>query len=141
MQNPIIYRLLADAVLLTHAAVVVFVVGGLVLVIVGNLQHWRWVNALLFRVAHLVAVGVVVVQAWLGALCPLTVLESWLREQAGEAPYAAGFIAHWVQRLLFYAAPFWVFTLVYTLFGLLVAATWWYFPPARTGDRDPATDD
>jgi uncharacterized membrane protein len=92
--EPHTYRLLADAVLSVHLAVVVFVVGGMVMVLVGNARHWRWVNSLLFRVAHLVAVGVVVVQAWLGELCPLTVLESWLREQAGEAAYAASFIEH-----------------------------------------------
>lgn len=141
MLTPITYRILADIVLVTHAAVVVFVVGGLVLVIVGNVRHWRWVNSLMFRLAHLAAVAVVVVQAWLGHLCPLTVLESWLREQAGDAPYAAGFVEHWVQRILFYAAPFWVFVVVYTLFGLLVAATWWYFPPARTGGRGRAQGD
>jgi len=135
MQDPHTYRLLADAVLFAHLAVVVFMVGGLVLVLVGNVQHWRWVNSLLFRVAHLVAVGVVVIQAWLGELCPLTILESWLREQAGEAAYAASFIEHWVQRVLYYEAPLWVFTLVYTVFGLLVAATWWYFPPTRRGHQ------
>lgn len=135
MQDPHTYRLLADAVLFAHLAVVVFMVVGLVLVLVGNVQHWRWVNSLLFRVAHLVAVGVVVIQAWLGELCPLTILESWLREQAGEAAYAAGFIEHWVQPVLYYEAPLWVFTLVYTVFGLLVAAAWWYFPPTRRGHQ------
>jgi len=133
--DPHTYRLLADAVLLVHLAVVVFVVGGLVFVLVGNARHWLWVNALLFRVAHLVAVGVVVVQAWLGELCPLTILESWLREQAGEAAYAAGFIEHWVHRVLYYDAPPWVFTLMYTVFGLLVAAAWWYFPPKCRAHR------
>ena len=129
------YRILADVVLLVHFAVVVFVVGGLLMVFVGNVLHWRWVNSLLFRLTHLVAVGVIVVQAWLGELCPLTVLESWLREQAGETPYAASFIEHWVQHILFYEAPLWVFTLIYTLFGLLVAVTWWYFPPTRRAKR------
>ncbi len=131
MQDPHTYRLLADAVLLLHFAVVVFVVGGLAIVLAGNMRHWRWVNSPLFRVAHLAAVGVVVVQAWLGELCPLTVLESWLREQAGEAVYTASFIEHWVQHVLYYEAPFWVFTLVYSVFGLLVAAAWRYFPPTK----------
>lgn len=141
MQDPHTYRQLADAVLLAHLAVVVFMVGGLALVLVGNVQHWCWVNSPLFRVAHLVAVGVVVVQAWLGELCPLTILESWLREQAGEVPYSASFIEHWVQRVLYYEGPLWVFTLVYTLFGLLVAAAWWYFPPARRGKQVHASGD
>lgn len=129
MANPFFYRLLADAVLLLHFAVVIFVVGGLALILVGNLRGWRWVNRLWFRLAHVTAIGVVVVQAWLGQLCPLTVLESWLRRQAGEAGYHASFVEHWVQRVLFYEAPFWVFSAAYTVFGLLVAAAWWYFPP------------
>lgn len=125
------YSLLADAVLLIHLAVVVFVVGGLFLVLVGNVRRWRWVNWLPFRIAHLVAVGVVVVQAWLGELCPLTILESWLRQQAGEAAYAASFIEHWIQHVLYYEAPLWVFTLVYTVFGLLVVLAWRCYPPTR----------
>ena len=125
------YRILADAVLLLHFAVVLFVVGGLLAILVGNIRGWDRVNSLLFRVTHLAAVAVVVVQAWLGELCPLTVLESWLRQQAGETAYATSFIEHWVQRLLYYEAPFWVFTLLYTVFGLLVAGAWWYFPPRK----------
>jgi len=125
------YRLLADVVLLVHLVVVVFVVGGLVLILIGNARHWRWINMLLFRIAHLIAVGVIVVQAWLGELCPLTVLESWLRQQAGEAAYTASFIEHWIQHFLYYEAPLWVFTLVYTVFGLLVVLTWRHYPPRR----------
>ncbi|MBC7600089.1 MAG: DUF2784 family protein, partial [Polaromonas sp.] len=36
---------------------------------------------------------------------------------------------HWMQRLLYYDAPDWVFVLVYSLFGLLVLASWLYYPP------------
>lgn len=122
-------QLLANAVLVLHVAIVVFVVGGLLLTIVGNLRRWRWVNNLWFRLAHLVAISVVVAEAWLGMVCPLTTLEMWLRAQAGASVYGGGFIEHWLQRLLYYDAPMWVFALVYSAFGLLVAATWWYFPP------------
>lgn len=131
MNFPSAYPLLADLVLLLHLAVVLFVVGGLLLVIVGNRLRWRWVNALSFRLTHLAAIGIVVAQAWLGQACPLTTLEMWLRRQTGEATYGASFIEHWVQRLLYYEAPSWVFTLAYSLFALLVAAAWWYFPPRR----------
>lgn len=125
------YQLLADTVLALHVAVVGFVVGGLVLVVAGNLAGWRWVNALGFRLAHLGAIAVVVAQAWLGAACPLTRLEMWLRAQARAATYSGGFIEHWLQRLLYYDAPAWVFGWAYSIFGLLVLATWWRFPPRR----------
>lgn len=123
------YQLLADAVLVLHFAVVLFVVGGLLLIVAGNLLAWHWVNSLWLRVGHLAAIGVVVAESWLGIVCPLTAAEVWLRIQAGSTFYRESFIEHWVQRLLFYEAPSWVFTAVYTLFGLLVVAAWWCFPP------------
>lgn len=123
------YRLFADAVLLVHFGIVVFVVGGLLVVVAGNLVRWPWVNNAWFRVAHVLAIALVVVQAWLGKVCPLTVLESWLRAKAGAATYRHSFIEHWVQHLLYYEAPFWVFASAYTAFALLVLWAWWYFPP------------
>ena len=123
------YQLLADAVLALHVAVVLFVVGGLLLVVGGNLRGWGWVNRWWFRLAHLAAIGVVVAQAWLGIVCPLTTLEMWLRARAGAATYGGSFIEHWLQRLLYFQAPAWVFVLAYTLFALAVLAAWWRFPP------------
>jgi len=134
MREELPYQLFADAVLALHFTLVAFVVSGLVLILVGNLRGWRWVNGWWFRIAHLAAIGVVVAQAWLGATCPLTTLEMWLRAQAGLGTYRESFIEHWLQRLIYYEAPLWVFTGVYTLFGLLVAATWWRFPPKRQHD-------
>jgi hypothetical protein len=125
------YRVLADAVLVVHFGVVLFIVGGLAFVVAGNLWHWHWVNNVWFRVAHVAAIGIVVLQSWLGKLCPLTTLESWLRTQAGAPVYDETFIEHWIQRVLFYRAPFWVFAMVYTVFGLLVLAAWWRYPPRR----------
>lgn len=112
-----------------HFAVVVFVVGGLVLIVVGNARRWRWVNALGFRLVHLGAIAVVVAETWVGLTCPLTSLEMWLRTQGRAASYRGSFVEHWVQRLLYYEAPAWAFALGYSIFGLLVVATWWRFPP------------
>ncbi|MGE4049425.1 MAG: DUF2784 domain-containing protein [Piscinibacter sp.] len=125
------YQLLADAVLIVHFGVVLYVVGGLVVVLAGNWLGWGWVNQLWFRVAHLAAIAVVVLQAWLGQYCPLTTLESWLRVQAGSGAYETSFIEHWLQRLIYFQAPFWVFTVAYTVFGALVLLAWWRFPPRR----------
>jgi hypothetical protein len=124
--------LLADVVLALHVGVVAFVVGGLVLVVAGNLRGWGWVNALWFRLAHLAAIAVVVAESWFGVVCPLTTLEMGLRARApGGTTYGGSFVGHWLQRLLYYDAPPWVFMLAYTLFGVAVAAAWWIFPPRR----------
>lgn len=131
---------LADAVLVLHAAIAVFVVGGLLAVLLGNLLGWRWVNRRGFRIAHLAAIAVVVAQAWLGVDCPLTTLEMWLRARSGGATYSGGFIEHWLQRLLFYEAPPWVFVLGYTVFGALVAAAWFGLPARpRSRPTSPAS--
>lgn len=123
------YAFLADVVLAIHAAITVFVVGGLVVILVGNWLRWRWINGWWFRLAHVGAIAVVVAQAWLGELCPLTTLESWLRVEAGGTPYPQSFIGYWLQRFLFYDAPIWFFTLAYTIFAAAVLAAWWRYPP------------
>ena len=97
MRTDMPYPLLADIVLTLHVAVVAFVVGGLVLVLAGNLRGWRWVNALWFRLAHLAAIVIVVAETWLGLLCPLTTLEMWLRARAGVVGYGGGL---WRKRYL-----------------------------------------
>ena len=126
------YRLLADAVLALHVALVLFVVGGLFLIVAGNLRGWRWVNALWFRLSHLATIGIVAAEAWLGFVCPLTTLEMWLRARGGAATYAGSFIEHWLQALLYWEGPPWAFAAAYSLFGLAVLAAWWYFPPRKT---------
>ena len=136
MRDTLPYQLLADLVLTLHFALVVFVVGGLVLVVIGNFRSWHWVNALWFRLAHLGAIAVVVAEVWLGITCPLTTLEMGLRTQARATTYSGSFIEHWVQRILYYDVPSWVFVLGYSLFGLLVIATWLRFPPTSKHRRN-----
>ncbi len=129
MNGSSLYLLLADAVLLVHVSVALFVVGGLGCIIVGNRRAWQWVNSLWFRLVHLAAIGVIALQAWLGAICPLTSLEMWLRTRSGRSVYTGSFVSYWLQKTLYYDAPHWVFILAYSLFTLAVAATWWYYPP------------
>ena len=129
------YQLFADLVLALHFAIVLFVVGGLVLIVAGNFRGWGWVNAPGFRLAHLAAIAIVVAESWLGLVCPLTTFEAWLRRQAGLESYSASFIEHWMQRLLYYDAPAWMFTVAYTLFALAVGSVWWFFPPRVRRNR------
>lgn len=141
MDTPGLYRLLADAVLTLHFGVVAFVLGGALAVLLGGPAGWAWVRRPLWRWVHLGAIGFVVLQTWLGADCPLTVLEVWLRAQGAgpDAGLAQGFIEYWLQRVLYYEAPGWVFGLVYSLFGALVLTLWWRYPPIGSDSKNMRT--
>jgi len=123
------YRLAADLLLVTHVLFVAFVVLGLAAVLMGKWLRWSWVRNPLFRIAHLAAIGVVVLQSWVGMICPLTTWEMALRERAGDAVYAGSFIANWLNKLLYYQAPAWVFAVCYTIFGTLVIVAWFWVRP------------
>jgi hypothetical protein len=132
------YRLLADVVVIVHAAYVLFVIFGLVAVLVGYLRRWEWVRNRTFRLVHLAMILLVVAEAWCGVVCPLTVWEQRLRALAGQTTYQGDFFPNLVHELLFYDAPTWVFTILYTLFGAAVAATLALVPPrwsSRTTDN------
>ena len=129
MESNTLYLIAADAILLVHALFVAFVVLGLLLIWLGKLLAWSWVLNPWFRLLHLIAIAVVVLQAWFSVLCPLTRWEMALRTKAGDAVYSGSFIAHWLETLLYYQAPAWVFIVLYTLFGGLVLASWIWVPP------------
>jgi hypothetical protein len=127
--SPTLYLIAADSVLFLHVLFVAFVVLGLLLVFVGKPLDWRWIRNPWFRIAHLAAITLVVAQAWLGVVCPLTTVEMTLRERAGDAVYSGSFIAYWLESLLYYRAPAWVFATAYTLFALLVLLSWVWVRP------------
>ena len=124
MDSSALFLLAADAILLLHVLFVAFVVAGLVLILVGKVRAWFWVRNPWFRLAHLIAIGVVIVQSWVEAACPLTTLEMALRSRVGDVVYSEPFISHWLQIILYYQAPAWVFVVCYTVFGAIVAASW-----------------
>ncbi len=133
MESPLFYHILADALLLFHIFVVVFIVAGLAVIYAGSALTWSWVRNPWFRLLHVVAIGIVVLQSWIGVICPLTDWEMSLRNQAGDTTYTGSFISHWLETLLYYQAPAWVFTIVYTAFGALVVASWFVVRPRSFG--------
>jgi hypothetical protein len=120
--------LLADIVLVVHAGIAAFIVGGLPAIWAGVAAGWDWVRNPWFRAAHLGTIVFVALQSLAGRLCPLTVWEDWLR---GAGPREQGFIERHLEALLYWDLPFHAFTALYVAFALAVALTWWYAPPRR----------
>ncbi len=133
MSRQLAYQIMADFLLFAHALYIAFVVFGLMLIFLGLLLRWSWVRKLWFRLAHLLAIAIVVIQAWLGVICPLTIWENQFRMKAGDFIYSGSFISFWLHKLIFYQAEEWVFTVIYTAFGVLVLATWVVCPPRFGG--------
>jgi len=134
------YRLLADVILVVHFAFVVFVVVGLLGVWAGRFLHWSWVRNFWFRLAHLLAIGIVAGEAIGGVVCPLTTWEARLRELAGEAGgYQGSFVQHWVHRLMFFEASQSTFTVIYVAFFALVLASFWWVKPRWPKRKIPSS--
>ena len=125
----LLYRVLADAVVVLHAAYVGFVVFGELAILIGIVLRWTWIRNRTFRVLHLTAILVVVLEAWCGITCPLTTWEDWLRSQAGQTVEEGDFIGRCVHDALFYRADPWIFTLIYSAFGGLVVLSLILSPP------------
>lgn len=86
-----VYRLLADFVVLVHFAFVLFVVAGALLVL-----RWRWVAWV-----HVPAAIWGALIEFAGWICPLTPLEQRLRIMGGSAGYTGGFIEHYILPILY----------------------------------------
>jgi len=85
------YLFLADLVLILHLGFVVFVLCGGLLVL-----RWRRLAWL-----HLPAAVWGAVVEFTGWICPLTPLENWLRQQAGETGYRSDFVAYYLVPVLY----------------------------------------
>jgi Protein of Unknown function (DUF2784) len=135
-----IYQFAADLVAAVHAAYVAFVVLGFVLIVLGVAMGWRWVRNVYFRAAHLSAILLVCVEALVGVVCPLTILEDRLRVLGRDKPYPGSFVGYLLDQLIFYNFPHWVFTLVYLSFGALVLLTFVLAPPSGSRFRSLLSD-
>src|SRR3990170_981417 len=85
------YAIAADLIALVHLTFIAFVVFGAVL---GRRHRW-------WCLAHVAAMTYGVLIEIFYWYCPLTYLEQYLREYAGEGSYAEPFIAHYLNKIIY----------------------------------------
>ncbi|MBW8812040.1 MAG: DUF2784 domain-containing protein [Caulobacterales bacterium] len=119
--------LLGQIVLAVHLAIIAFNLFGLVAVPLGAALSWRWVRIFWWRALHLAALAVVALQAALGRACFLTDWQDALTGGGARDPL----IMRWVNRLVFWPLPLWVFTAAYLVVFAYVIGLWILVPPGR----------
>jgi hypothetical protein len=129
--------MLADLILIFHFAIVLFVGLGLLFVWMGYFLNFRLVRNVYFRLAHLLVMGIVVLESCVGWVCPFTIWENQLRGSTGQAGYSESFVAHWIHRLLFYEFSERTFTIIYIVFFALVAASFIIVRPEFRRNSQP----
>ncbi len=118
---------LAEAVLAIHLVVIAFNVFGLVAIPLGGALGWRFVRLFWWRVLHLASLAVVAAQALAGQACFLTVMQDAL-----SGAHRSPLIMSWINRLLFWPLPLWVFAAFYVIIFLYTLALWRFVPPRRS---------
>jgi hypothetical protein len=125
----------AISVLALHLAIIVFNVAGCVLIPVGAWRGWQWVREFWWRLAHLFSLAAVAAQALSGHACFLTI---WQGDLSG-APHVQPLIAAWIDRLIHWPLPLWMFAIAYAAIFVYVIVLWIAVLPLAPWQRRAAT--
>lgn len=118
-----LYRLLADSVVVLHLGFVLFV-------IFGGLLTLRWHKIVWVHIPAVLWATLVEINHW---ICPLTPLEFWLHQKAGDEGYQGDFLIHYIFPLLYpenltlptqTALGLFVFTINVGLYGWIFRKSW-----------------
>jgi hypothetical protein len=120
--------ILAQAILAVHVAIILFNLFGLIAVPLGAFCRWQFVRVRWWRVLHLVLLGTVALQAVAGRACILTL---WQDAVATGAASPTPLIMGWVNRMIYWPLPIWVFAALYVLVFGYALALLWLVPPRR----------
>ncbi|MGF1759360.1 DUF2784 domain-containing protein [Photobacterium sagamiensis] len=105
-----IYRILADLVVIVHLLFIIFaLLGGLLAIVRSYLVF-----------VHLPAVIWVFVISFKGWICPLTPLENQLRNAAGSEGYTGGFIEHYIIPIIYPSALNFNLQIVFGLVAVVI---------------------
>ena len=120
-------NLVADLVLIIHFSIVFFLVFGLVALPIGYLRNYSWTRNAKFRLAHMLLMGFITLEASLGITCPLTIIENALR----QIKYQQSFVAYWVSRFIYWDLPTYSFVILY-FYCFIWSLVFWKLHPPRS---------
>ena len=137
-----LYKILADFVVLIHFAWILFMLWGFILTICSSVSVYvlrtskagwnaffdRWI----FRTVHLGGIVYVTVLTVLRKYCPLTILENNLRQRYDpELTYPGSFVIHYIERIVYPEANFLIFVIPTIIIAVFAVLMFIIRPPAR----------
>jgi hypothetical protein len=122
-------HLLANFVAALHLAYALFVILGTIAILVGAGLGWTWIRSFPFRVLHIAAVYIVLLEEVFGIQCPLNVLAWELRSASGGPAEATEGFGGLLDGLLFRTIPGWALDVLYWSLGVGLLVLLFVVPP------------
>lgn len=130
-----LYRLLADLIVVIHFVWIIFMLLGFILTLQAFFYKRTFFNWFRFRITHLGGILYVALLSIMGKYCPLTVLENYLRSRYNpNLTYPGSFIIHYLEGLVYPGVNSLViqiptaFIAIFTVFAFILK-------PPKKGDR------
>lgn len=126
-----LYRILADIIVVMHFAWILFMLVGFVLTVSG---FWRkgFFDRWRFRILHLCGIAYVSVLAMMGKYCPLTMWENTLRAKyEPNLTYSGSFIIHYVEKLVYPDINPLIIQIPTTFIAVFTVLLFIFKPPAK----------
>ncbi len=118
----------ANFFLLIHVLFTIFMLITPIIIYIGMLQSWHWINNPGFRHTHIFFLVFVIFEVCLASPCPLAVWEDQCREKAGMTMrYSAGFFDFWSERLLGLTLNAWAFNLIFGSLAVITFIEYYFF--------------
>ena len=115
----------SEIVLLFHFCIFLFVILSFFLIPLGYSRKWEWVKNKYYRLIHLILMGIIFIETILGFMCPLTILENFLRNDIE----INNKITQIIHQVMYWDLPTYQFIILYLLSLLYLIFLWFFFKP------------
>lgn len=129
-------NLTADALAVLHIGYFVFIVWGTVAILLP--LRPAYVRSVSFRLAHMLAVYIVLAEDYFHIPCVLNVAQWTLRTTAGGPQQATAGVSGLLDGLLYRTIPGGALNVLYILLGVALPILLWVVPPTRRPSRKVA---
>ena len=117
--------LFSEIVLLFHFCIFLFMVLSFFLIPLGYYHKWEWVKNRYYRLIHIILMGIIFIETILGFMCPLTILEKFLRNDIE----INNKITQIIHQVMYWDLPTYQFIILYLLSLLYLIFLWFFFKP------------